>query len=100
LVICLYVGLPQKRLDVLGHQRLQSRTSVAARVREAFRAGNNSEFCAKLGVASQEADESLPWLELLNEDCQITCEVMDFPLHETTEVTAARATMVSGSPSH
>ena len=49
----------------LGNQLLRSGTAVAANYRAACRGRSDKEFCAKLGVVVEEADESLLWLELL-----------------------------------
>ena len=53
--------------SVLGKQLLRSATSVGANYRAARRARSTAEFCAKLGVVEEEADESIYWLELLTE---------------------------------
>ena len=58
-------------LQVLGKQLLRSGTSVASHTREASRARTDAEFCSKLDVLLQEADESLLWLEHLMEDCGV-----------------------------
>ena len=61
-------GLPRNReADVIGRQLLRSGTSVAANYRAACRARSTSEFVSKLGVAEEEADETLLWLELLTD---------------------------------
>jgi len=52
---------------VLGKQVLRSGTSVGAHYREASRARSTAEFISKLEVANQELDETLYWLELLDE---------------------------------
>ena len=69
-IIHLYVGLPRRRgeVEVIAHQLLRSGTSVAAHVREASRSRSDAELCSKLDGAIQEADESLLWLELLQDD--------------------------------
>lgn len=51
---------------VIGNQLLRSGTSPGANYREASRARSNSEFVAKIGIVIQELDETLYWLELLN----------------------------------
>jgi len=53
--------------DVIGRQLLRSGTSLAANYRAACRARSRREFIAKLGVAVEECDETLFWLELLQE---------------------------------
>lgn len=96
-IIRLYVTLPRKRreVEVLGHQLLRSGTSVAAHARESTRARSDSEFCSKLGVLLQEADESSLWLELLKEDCEIENAEIDHLLKETNELIAIFTTIVS-----
>src|SRR6478752_2302873 len=72
-IVSLFVRLPRTReeISVIGKQLLRSGTSVAAHVREASRARSTSEFVSKLNGATQEADESALWLELLRESCGI-----------------------------
>ena len=96
-VIRLYTGLPRSRPDVavLGHQLLRSGTSVASHVREASRARSDQEFCSKIEVALQEADESQLWLELLAEDCGIGCDALKLLQSESGELIAIFATIVS-----
>jgi len=52
---------------VAGMQLARSGSSVAANYRAACRARSEREFNAKLHIALEEADESVLWLELLNE---------------------------------
>jgi len=96
-IIRLYVSLPRNRreVEVLAHQLLRSGTSIASHTREASRARSDSEFCSKLDGLLQEADESSLWLELLNEDCLITGEQMEFLQRETNELLAIFTTIVS-----
>jgi four helix bundle protein len=53
--------------DVIGRQLLRSGTSLAANYRAACRARSRREFISKLGIAVEECDETLFWLELLQE---------------------------------
>ena len=96
-IVRFYVSLPKQRseVDVLGHQLLRSGTSVAALCREASRSRSDAEFCSKLDVLLQEADESQLWLELLQEDCQISGDQIDFLLKETGEILAIFVSIVS-----
>jgi four helix bundle protein len=55
----------QWHVRVIGRQLLRSGTSVAANHRACGRARSDREFCAKMGVVVEEADESQLWLELL-----------------------------------
>ncbi len=52
---------------VLSRQLLRSATSVAANYRAVCRAKSDADFIHKLGTVVEEADESLLWLELLEE---------------------------------
>jgi four helix bundle protein len=53
--------------QVLGRQILGSGTSVGAHYREACRAKSRTDFVSKIEGALQELDETLYWLELLQE---------------------------------
>ena len=94
-IIRLYVKLPKAREEVrvVGKQLLRSGTSVAAHVREASRARSTAEFISKLGGALQEADESMLWMELLNEECGIADDLIQPLLKESNELIAILTTM-------
>ncbi len=67
-IVRLYTALPKTTVaQVLGKQVLRSGTSVGAHHREASRARSTAEFISKLEVAIQELDETLYWLDLLEE---------------------------------
>jgi four helix bundle protein len=51
----------------LASQIVRSGTSVAANYRAACRAKSHADFIAKMGIVEEEADETLFWLELLEE---------------------------------
>src|SRR6476661_5547329 len=51
----------------LASQIVRSGTSVVANYRAACRARSTADFIAKLGIVEEEADETLFWLELLEE---------------------------------
>ncbi|HWN24634.1 MAG TPA: four helix bundle protein [Candidatus Sulfotelmatobacter sp.] len=51
----------------LASQIVRSGTSVAANYRAACRARSTSDFIAKMGIVEEETDETLFWLELLEE---------------------------------
>lgn len=51
----------------IGDQLLRAGMSVAANYRAACRARSKAEFCAKLGIAEEEADESAFWIEMISE---------------------------------
>jgi four helix bundle protein len=67
-VIKLFQSLPKNdEAQIIGKQLLRSATSVAANYRATCRARSKAEFAAKIGVVLEEADESLFWLEILEE---------------------------------
>jgi four helix bundle protein len=67
-VIALTEGLPNRPTAwVISKQLLRSATSVAANYRAAGRGRSRAEFIAKLGVVVEEADETVFWLELVEE---------------------------------
>ena len=51
----------------LASQIVRSGTSIAANYRAACRARSTADFIAKMGIVEEEADETLFWLELLEE---------------------------------
>lgn len=85
----------RREIEVLAHQLLRSGTSVAANVREASRARSDEEFCSKLGIAIQEADESALWIELLQERPNIDRETLNSLSMESNELIAVLVTIVS-----
>jgi len=73
----------------LAKQLLRSGTSVAANYRACGRARSAKEFCSKIGIVVEEADESQLWLELLPElDPATATEVHRALLGEASELTA------------
>ena len=96
-VVRIFVDLPKQRLEVavLGKQMLRAGTSVASHARVASRARSDSEFCSKLDVLLQEADETQLWLELLIEDCGITDPRLPHAHREADELLAIFTTIVS-----
>jgi four helix bundle protein len=73
-IIQLVEAVPKSRsADVLGRQLLRSGTSVGANYRAACRARSVADFISKMGIVEEEVDESIYWLELLQE-----CKLADF----------------------
>src|SRR5690349_14681722 len=67
-IIKFFAKLPEtEEARVLGRQLLRAGTSVAANYRAACRAKSEADFIQKIGTVVEEADESLLWLELLEE---------------------------------
>lgn len=71
-IIEFYNELPKGMVfHTLGKQILRSGTSVGANTRAAFRARSQKEFIAKIGIVIEEADESVFWCELLEQQKEL-----------------------------
>ena len=93
-IIRLYSALPKTiEAQVLGGQLLKSGTSVGAHYHEAQRAKSNADFISKIEVALQELDETLYWIELL-EDSGIVIEKLEFIKKELNELIAIFVSIV------
>src|SRR5882762_8312919 len=67
-IVKFYKALPKTdEARILGKQVLRSGTSVAANYRAACRSKSRADFISKLGTTVEEADETLLWIELLEE---------------------------------
>ena len=65
-VVRLVQSLPKiASATVLGRQLLRCGTSVGANYRAATRARSRADFIAKLGIAEEECDETIYWIDLL-----------------------------------
>jgi four helix bundle protein len=60
---------------------------VNANYRAACRGRSRAEFIAKIGTATEEADECCGWLDLLVKNRLLTKEQSDGPLKEANELT-------------
>lgn len=98
-IIRLFESLPVQpyTVQVLGKQLLRSGTSLAAHTREASRARSDAEFCSKLDVLLQEADESMLWLEHLEEDCGIPSNYIQSIHKECDELISIFVTIVANT---
>jgi four helix bundle protein len=86
-VVKLYQYLcEQKKEFVLSKQLLRSGTSVGAMVREAEHAESKADFKHKLGIAQKEINESIYWLELLNETDYLTKEQFEQIINDAVEI--------------
>jgi len=70
----------------IGGQLLRAGTSVGANYRAACRARSPAEFCAKLGIVEEEADESIYWMELLIEGELVREHLLRNLLKEANEI--------------
>ncbi len=94
-IIKLYIALPKTvEAQVLGKQVLRSGTSVGAHYREACRAKSDADFISKIEGGLQELEETLYWLELVEESHIFPADRLK-PLHdETGELIAMLVTIV------
>lgn len=93
-IINLVASLPHTReADVIGRQLLKSGTSVGANYREANRARSKAGFISKIGIVEQEADETLYWLELLEDSGIIKRELIGEIIKESDELLAIFVTI-------
>jgi four helix bundle protein len=88
-IIRLYSSLPKETVaQVLGKQVLRSGTSIGANYREACRARSKAEFISKTGDCLKEADETLYWLELLQEESIVSQRKLSSLLDEADQLIA------------
>lgn len=88
-IIHLVEALPANNAArVIGNQVLRSGTSIGANYRAANRARSQAEFVAKIGIAIEEADETIYWLELLIESEIVAEKLLQPLLEEANEITA------------
>ena len=74
--------------QVIGRQLLRSATSVGANYRAACRSQSRPEFAAKLSIVVEEADESLYWLELVQETELVKAQLLTEIIKEANELVA------------
>ncbi len=67
-VILFYDSLKQKKAStVITYQLVKSATSTGANYRAACRGRSQKEFFSKICIVAKEADESVYWLEVIEE---------------------------------
>ncbi len=72
----------------LASQIVRYSTSVAANYRAACRAKSPADFISKMGNVEEEADETLLWLELLEESELVTAAKLTAIKQETNKLIA------------
>lgn len=72
----------------LSSQIVRSGRSVAANYRAACRAKSTADFIAKMGIVEEEADETLFWLELLDESKLVPAAKLTAIKQEANELIA------------
>ena len=76
----------------MGKQLLRCGTSVAANYRAVCRARSKAEFIARMGIVAEEADESVLWLELMEETGILSRKRLQDILREAQELAAIFST--------
>ena len=66
-IIMLSKNIQNKNEFVLGRQLMRSGTAIGALIREAEFGQSKKDFINKMSIALKEANESLYWLDLLND---------------------------------
>lgn len=72
----------------ISSQIIRSATSVGANYRSACKARSDADFISKIGIVEEEADETLWWLELLQEGLLLPADRVEALLQEARELTA------------
>lgn len=91
-IVRLFRSLPKNdEARIMGKQVLRAGTSVAANYRAVCRARSRAEFISKIGVAVEEADETVFWLEILVETGIVPRVRMQKLLAEANELLAILA---------
>ncbi|HPF03944.1 MAG TPA: four helix bundle protein [Bacteroidales bacterium] len=89
MIIRIVEELPNTKAgNAIGNQLIRSGTSVAANYRTACKARSNADFISKITVVEEEADESLFWLELIEESGLLKKEIIEKVKREADELTA------------
>jgi four helix bundle protein len=98
-IIRLYSSLPKStEAQVIGKQILRSGTSVGANYREGLRARSRPEYATKLNISLMELEETLYWLELMEESVLNNAEVSKLKL-EVGELCAILVTLIKRAKS-
>ena len=86
-IINLYKFLiSEKKEYVLSKQLLRCGTSVGAMIREAEHSESSADFIHKMAIAQKEINETIYWLELLEETDYISNEQFDSIIPEAIEI--------------
>ena len=88
-IIKLCRKLPDNREGrLIGNQIFRSGTSIAANYRAACRAKSIADFISKLAIVEEEADETLFWLEIIEEMGILKKHLFNSLMKENDEIIA------------
>jgi four helix bundle protein len=100
-IVRLFQALPKStEAQIMGKQLLRCGTSVAANYRATCRARSKAEFVARMGIVAEEADESVLWLELLEETNILSRERLQEIMKEAKELVAIFSTSLKTAKGH
>jgi len=100
-VIRLVEALPGTSTSrTIGNQLLRSGMSVGANYRAACRGKSKADFIAKAGISLEEADESLYWMEMLQEARIIPAERLKDLMKEADELVAIFTASIKTARAH
>lgn len=88
-ILRLFRSLPNRPDGrIVGSQILRSGTSVAANYRAACRARSRADFVSKMGIVVEEMDETVFWLEFIQDGGLVKPSRMQALLAEANELLA------------
>lgn len=82
---------------VVVNQITKSGSSVGANYRSAFRGRSDAEFLSKMNIVLEEADETLFWLEIIEEMNWKNNDELQRLLKEANELTAIFVTIIKNT---
>ncbi|MEW7291432.1 four helix bundle protein [Aquimarina sp. 2304DJ70-9] len=86
-IILMYNTLPKNEATkIIGYQIIKSSTSTAANYRASCIARSKKEFYSKMSITTEEADETVFWLEILEESGLASTDKISPLLKEANEV--------------
>lgn len=91
-IVSMCEALPKKKIStIIENQILRSSFSAAANYRASLKGQSSKAFTAKLSIAFEEIDESLFWLECINELKLIKEEKLTSLIKEASELASILA---------
>lgn len=91
--ICERINETEKQF-IITKQLARSASSVGANVREARNSESKNDFIHKLSIALKECDESIYWLELLQELSKTRKEELKELLNESDQILKILSTII------
>jgi four helix bundle protein len=89
MIIRLVDEIPNTRAgNAIANQLIRSGTSIGANYRSACRGRSTADFISKITVVEEECDESVYWLELIEESNLMPMERLKLITREANELTA------------